>query len=199
MRDEWYGDKRDLVKWSVLVHLARIYKSKIILQVAYFRPSNFPKIHIDGNEYPIPPEILSHFRDIHRIKELGKQLADIEIKLLDVEFKDRDTYLKEIFKFVALHEGQPRIVFLDPDTGLAPRIPNKNHVLDDEAEKIWGALASGDVLVLYQHQTNRKGKEWIEEKRKQFASALKVPGKEIKEAFCFDIARDVVLFYAVKT
>jgi hypothetical protein len=29
MRDEWYGDKRDLVKWGVLLHLAKQHGVKM--------------------------------------------------------------------------------------------------------------------------------------------------------------------------
>ncbi len=37
MRNQWYGDKRDLIKWGVLVHLVKDRKLKKILQVAYFK------------------------------------------------------------------------------------------------------------------------------------------------------------------
>jgi len=37
MRNRWYSDKRDLVKWSILIHLARMTAATRILQIAYFR------------------------------------------------------------------------------------------------------------------------------------------------------------------
>jgi hypothetical protein len=40
MKDEWYGDKRDLVKWGVLLHLAATFKATRILQVPYYGQAN---------------------------------------------------------------------------------------------------------------------------------------------------------------
>jgi hypothetical protein len=37
MRDIWYGDRRDLVKWGVLVELAARHDARHILQVLYPR------------------------------------------------------------------------------------------------------------------------------------------------------------------
>ncbi|WP_157844579.1 hypothetical protein [Dehalococcoides mccartyi] len=34
MKDKWYGDKRDLVKWGVLLTLAKMFSARRILQVA---------------------------------------------------------------------------------------------------------------------------------------------------------------------
>lgn len=37
MRDIWYSDNRDLVKWGVLAHIARTQFLKTIVQVPYWR------------------------------------------------------------------------------------------------------------------------------------------------------------------
>ena len=39
MRDQWYGDKRDMVKWAALLHLAQRERLSAILQVALYRPN----------------------------------------------------------------------------------------------------------------------------------------------------------------
>ena len=46
MKDIWYADNRDIIKWSVLLRLAEQYKAAQILQVAYYRPSRFATIEI---------------------------------------------------------------------------------------------------------------------------------------------------------
>ena len=33
MKDEWYGDNRDLVKWGALLELARRFDASCIIQV----------------------------------------------------------------------------------------------------------------------------------------------------------------------
>jgi hypothetical protein len=50
MRDEWYGDKRDLIKWGVLLDLEQRYKAKQILQVLYYRPGEWKPMEIDGDK-----------------------------------------------------------------------------------------------------------------------------------------------------
>ena len=37
MRDQWYADNRDLVKWGILLRLAERYATKHILQILYYR------------------------------------------------------------------------------------------------------------------------------------------------------------------
>jgi hypothetical protein len=54
MQDKFYSDKRDLVKWAVLYRLAEKYQANIILQLAFYRPSEYAKILLDGEERNIP-------------------------------------------------------------------------------------------------------------------------------------------------
>jgi hypothetical protein len=44
MQDQWYGDKRDLVKWGTLLELARKYQVTQILQVLYHRSNTWNPI-----------------------------------------------------------------------------------------------------------------------------------------------------------
>ena len=80
MRDKWFGDNRDLVKWSVLLHLAKENNINNILQIAYYRESEFGSICID---YPdctddkviqIPDEVKNFFRRIQNIKNMSNSI-----------------------------------------------------------------------------------------------------------------------------
>ena len=195
MRDQWYGDNRDLVKWGVLLRLAAIHRAKKIIQVAYSRPSRWDALDIDGESHPLPRLVLEHFRDIRSVANLTN---DPEIQVVASAFSDRGAYNKEVLQVVAESAGLPCIVFLDPDTGLAPRRPDLTHVLEEELADIWRSMRNGDVLVFYQHQTNRNGTPWVEPKRKQFERAIGLAGGTAKIAQASAIARDVVFFYARK-
>src|SRR5271169_3122065 len=51
MRDRWYGDNRDLVKWATLLHLAHTNRVGTILQVAMYRadkPDEPPQLLMNG-------------------------------------------------------------------------------------------------------------------------------------------------------
>jgi hypothetical protein len=176
MRDKFYSDNRDLVKWAVLHRLAEIYKAPRILQLAFYRPSEFPKVTVDGKEHKIPQEVLSHFRDLRKIENINSK---IQVAVFDDLFDDRTSYLKSVKKFLSKFQEETCVVFL-------------------EAKSIWKATKAGDVYVFYQHQTNKAGQPWIEPKRSQLENALDLNKHSIKVASGLKIARDVVFFYAPK-
>ena len=196
MQDKYYSDRRDLVKWSVLLLLARKYELDRIMQVAYYRHSHFGKIEIDGHRQEMPPEILPFFRNFGNIVGLSRRPS---ISILADVFDDRQRYLKSVINFVDKFAAKRCAVFLDPDTGLEPAGgPDLSHVSNGEARKIWEAIPKGWLYVLYQHQTNRRGRPWIEEKKCQVADAIYMDSKQIGIGRAEEIANDVVLFYALK-
>jgi hypothetical protein len=197
MRDKWYSDKRDLVKWSVLLLIAKRHHSEKIFQIAYFRHSHYGKFQVDEKEYEIPSEIFAHFRDIRNITKLTSQS---EIVVFEDEFGDRELYVDNVKKFIRENAvGKRCIVFLDPDTGLEPfGKPSHNHVLGKELKAIWQEIPPRWILAFYQHKTNRSGEEWVEPNRKQFSECIDIPLDNTKVAHGFGIANDVVFFFAVK-
>ena len=195
MKDIWYGDNRDLIKWSVLLHLAREYNAKKILQIAYYRKSNFKSFEIDGVNHSMPEEIINHFRRITNIETLK---LEVPVHVFDTVLDDRKVYLPESLKFIKRFQNSNTVVFLDPDTGLEPKRHGLQHVLELEAKTIYDNLMRGDVFVFYQHQTNRNGRPWIEPKRKQLARALNIDLNNLKIAYGQFVAHDVAFYYCTK-
>ena len=196
MRDQWYGDKRDLVKWGVLLELAQRHDAKHILQVLYQRPSTWERLEIDGEQVDLNPAVLQHFRSTASISAIQ---GPTQVDILSDTFDDRSSYLKIVLNRIRLRTKRPGIVFLDPDTGLEPSgKAGLQHVLESELAEIWRALCSGDVLVFYQHQTNRNGDPWIERKKVQFEQALSIGQGLVKVARAPGIAPDVVFFFIEK-
>src|SRR5438309_781606 len=196
MRDKYYSDDRDLIKWSVLLLLARRSKADRIIQIALLNPSEFGEIKIDGERHQIPEEVLSHFRDIGNVTALSQHPR---ISVFDCALRDRDGYLRAATSFISSFSQERCVVFLDPDTGLEPKGGgDTKHVLNREALTFWEALPKGWVFVFYQHETNKAGKPWIEDKRAQLASAIGVPVNEVGVASGPQIAKDVVFFHVSK-
>jgi len=204
MKDQWYGDKRDLVKWGVLLRLAHLYGASRILQVAYYGESAWGWLEIDGQPKPMDEVVIDHFRNIRNIRKLTAQLR---IDVITSPFSDRQRYTQEILREIA-SSGDKSIVFLDPDTGLEPQgKAGLKHVRESELLQIWAGMRAGDVLVLYQHQTNRNARPWTDSKRAQFERALGLPPATAKVARAakvpsnsgmLQLARDVVFFYCQK-
>ena len=197
MKDIWYADNKDLVKWAILFRLANKFKAERILQIAYYRQSDFKRITVNGQGLDIPREVISHFRNIHGIENIDSK---VKVTVFNKIIQNRDTYLKEIIAVLSKHQHQKCVVFLDPDTGLQPLKvkPGLQHVLSKNVGKIWNKMKVGDTLVFYQHKTSMNNKPWVEPKKIQMAEAIGVPKGAIKLAHGFAIARDVVFFYIQK-
>ena len=195
MRDRWYADNRDLIKWGILLRLAGSFEASRILQLAFYRPSKFGQLVIDGQAHSIPQEVIAHFRNLRTI---GSISSEIRVTVFDSVFEDRPTHLQEVLALLPAFGRERCIIFLDPDTGLEPQNPSLDHVLNDEAGTIWTNMKNGDIFAFYQHQTNRAGQPWIEPKRSQLAEALQVQPDAIKMAQAPDIANDVVFFFIQK-
>ena len=195
MRDQWYGDKRDLIKWGVLLELARRHGARHILQVLYYRPSCYGSLDIAVEQCKLPSAVLHHFRRLSAVTAIS---CEVKIHVIEDLFEDRQPYLDLVVNRIHSRPPSPGIVFLDPDTGLAPSRSGSKHVRNEELNKIWEQLRTGDLLVFYQHQTNRKGAPWIDEKKAQFERAIALPSGAAKVAWGPSIAKDVVFFFIKK-
>ena len=194
MRDQWYGDNRDLVKWSALVHLARREAVSAILHVAMCRPGPAPAPLATAHGKVDPPaEVFRHFRDLDDIQRLAA-VTGLEIEVVKEPFTDRTAYFGRVCERVGAPRGGPMLVLLDPDVGLAPEIHGPEHVTSAEVAAVFAVLQPGDLLVCYQHA--RKQKDWRGRARRAFANAPGLPSFEV-EVLQSEVARDVLLL-AVK-
>jgi len=202
MKDLWYGDNRDLVKWAILYHLADLFKVKRIFQVAFYNPNKFAQVKIDGQLKDVPKEVISHFRDVRNASKMNFKIpVEIFYESFENNKSKRQEYSQKIKDYLSRDRDYSLIAFLDPDTGLQPGNAKcgSTHVSEEEAKEIFEELNAGDVFVFYQHQTNRRGEEWIEPKRRQLAKAIGLHRDKVKIAQAPDIAKDVVFFYLQKT
>ena len=195
MQKKWYSDNRDVLKWSALLTIAEKNKTSRILQILFYRESVYPKIALNGKNYPIPETVLTHFRNVQGIGNLSSK---VKIETFDKLWKNRTEYLDATIEYLKSFGADKYVVFLDPDTGLVPGVLGMQHVSENEARRVWDAMPKGNVFAFYQHQTNRKGQPWIEPKRKQLAKALGVKLTAIGIAESQKLARDVVIFYIKK-
>lgn len=201
MRDQWYGDNRDVVKWSTLVHLARQEKIPHILQIAMFRPDDVsPQLgKFRGGRIvsvkPLPEEVVHHFsrdlglNDIRRLAEATNLCIDV----IDMHFTDRTEYFNEVCERIEQYKA-PVVAFLDPDTGLAPKHSKPKHVTESDVVSVFNALGSGSILVCYQHRW--RGQNWEEISRRRFARWTGVT--EVK-VFKSELANDAIFLAAKKS
>ena len=209
MRNQWYGDNRDLVKWSVVLNLATERGLKRIVQVAMMRPTNWtgdtehPVPHINRNGAPwklLPDEAIAHFRDVNDIPRLAN-FADVHIDVVDEPFehKNRASYFDRITARLQKPPRQPMLVFVDPDTGIAPRNPKAEHIRADELKSVYNAAPPGSTILLYQHARQRVAQaKWMNDTLQEFAAALSLPADRVEQYYSPDIAHDVAFLAAQK-
>lgn len=198
MRERWYSDKRDLVKWATLVHLAKRWGARQILHVAFFKAENLKFKLSDGQvEFALPPEVWKHFRDLNGIRRLGK-VAGIPVEVIDKQWpgESREKYFENIVNRLGALQS-PLILFLDPDTGIEPKKCRDAHIKTAELDRLFAALKPRGWLVMYQHA--RREESWQGRVNRQFADAVGTSKHAMRSFSCAELAKDVVFFAAEKT
>lgn len=198
MKDKYYADNRDIVKWGGIVHLCTENKIKHVVQVAYYRIEswNDKKMKFDGESIDLPAKVIKHFRDIGKIKRLGSDMGiKIDVKKDEFSHDNRESYHIDLCKCIREMKDR-KIIFLDPDIGLAPNVAKAGHVKPEEITKIWQSLKQKDFLVLYQHKFRKI--KWINEKKEQFTKACNIDKNRVKQWSIDKLANDVVFFFIEK-
>lgn len=194
MRDTWFGDNRDLVKWGTLAHIAEREKLNLIVQVPYFRTGDRPPLRPGDICAPIHTAVWDFFRDVAAVEELGPKLG-LQIIVLKEVF---DPARRKVYRCFVVEQlsnlKQRKVVLLDPDTGIAPSNGGGKHSTAEDIQAIWEALRAGDWMVVYQHASRTKN--WREQAQQKLAS---ICGSLDVEVFAAPkIASDVAFLAAEK-
>ena len=133
---------------------------------------------------------MGHFRDLDDIQRLSERVG-IRIDVFKATLQDRRTYFGEARQVVQSLCAGPLLVFLDPDTGIAPTNSDFRHYMKEDIRMVFDPMKTGDVLVCYQHA--RRNSDWRNDVRKDFSSTLGIETTEV-EVFDSELASDVALF-----
>jgi hypothetical protein len=193
MQGLWYGDRRDRVKWGALAHLVDRFKLASILQVAYFRDGVARLLKTDLGERPIADDVWKHFADLAAIERLSEALG-VEVRVYGVLFdpRKREEYIEGVLS--ASGQGsRPRLLFLDPDTGIEPGALTPAHASLSEITRLWTSLDHGEVLAVYQHAPHKAA--WVETSVERMATACR--GGNVR-SIQGSVAADVAILWARK-
>jgi len=193
MQNRWYGDDRDVVKWSTIVYLAQRESIREVLYVAMYRPDPPPpSMATARGPVVLPGKVLHHFRSLDDLQRLATDVG-MGIDTITERFAHRPAYFGRVCDRVRAYKG-PVVVFLDPDVGVVPTQPGPEHVTSADVSMVYDAMRPDDVLVCYQHA--RRQKDWRGRSRRAFANAPGVPPFDV-ETVRSELASDVLLL-AVK-
>jgi hypothetical protein len=161
MKDEWFSDHLDLIKWAIVHRLAASHGLQHVAHIAFFSPSKTPSIHIDVDDHPVNDVVWRYFRDWKRMEQ--QSLGDLRVRIFDQTWHGtaRSDYVKSASCWLK-QQKDARLVLLDPDTGLAPTSGGDHrHLRPSEVNDIWLALKTGDILAIYQHAPRGKN-QWMQ-------------------------------------
>ncbi len=191
MRDIYFGDRRDRVKWGVLVSIAQSHGLRSILQVAYSRSLESRTLETPSGPVEVNDEVWRFFSSLERVVELGAKLG-LVVRVVGAPFAKsaRSRYLD-----LALSEltqiPRPALVFLDPDTGVSDR-PRVEHTARSDVELVWSAMEPGEWLVVYQHADHTS--TWLD--RRKALLARWCGGVHVLHFTSHSMARDVAFLAA---
>lgn len=196
MRDDFFGDKQDMVKWALLRIAATRFGYSLIVQVLMLRPGSLQRVSIGEIESDVPDDVFRMLRNLH-VAEQG--FDGVQVKVFDREFSgERVSFFDALIDYLKTRDPEPGVVFLDPDTGLRDNYPSFGHVTSGEVRRVWDTLQRKDCLALYQHNTNRKGRPWIEDKRSDFAAAVGVKDQSVLVGKPVQNPPQAVIFFAFR-
>lgn len=183
MRERWFGDDRDVVKWTTLLHLAREHDLATIVYAAYWRAEPAPRV-VMLRDKPIfvPDEVWTFFRDFRRIRQLTEAKPRIAIVERDFDPRRRREYIAATIEEMNRAE-RPLLLFLDPDTGVAPKNVAGEHVTAEEIAELWSALKPGEWLVVYQHA--RREADWVKSVSDELSATCGGAGMDVAQSAQF--------------
>jgi hypothetical protein len=175
MRNEFYGDRRDLWKWTTA--LRESSPDKIIVHVAMLDSSpRRPREKPEGVDEAVWRFFAEEWIHLDAESSRCSRIVglDDDIRLISAPFdnRHRGKYFEDVAAFLALRQGNERYaVLLDPDTGITGLKPSRKHLCLNDIAKVWGAMRAGDVLLIYQHNAHVDKQRWIAEKKQILAKA----------------------------
>lgn len=182
MRDQWFGDEGDFVKFRLLRKICGITAQdggeKLSLGVVWYRRETKRTGYLDstGDYEHEDSELFRRLLQWNQEEnKRGIRLIERSGLLPDTAWfgcpmepsKSRTSWLKKALKRVA----KSRVVFLDPDTGLAPTRPTRAHVLFCELRDFC-AQEECPTVVVYQHSRRSDWEPQVKEQTKEIKDRL---------------------------
>jgi hypothetical protein len=192
MKNQFFGDTRDLFKFDLIEHVMKgLDELKCFAYIPMLTPDGEPKSIKPGTKNK---DLVAFFnegrkRDIHDIQKHFKQRG-ITAKIhgeKGVYFKNDKESRRKYFDQINDDWLVNSLVFLDPDTGIEPKNPQKKHVLFSEIEQIYKRMSKNSAMMIFQFKPQGEN---IEETRETKSREIKdkVTGERPMCAYSYPVA-----------
>jgi hypothetical protein len=180
MRNEFYGDRKDLWKWTVALDEAR---ERQILYLAMYRPDRkikpMPGVRADVIKFFHAEHVaLSAEKQCSRIRNLSSRIVPF---LAPYEPREMNTFLAPVKQALESRiKTSSYVVFLDPDTGIREE-SGPEHACPRLLASVWKSMLAGDTLLIYQHYPRKKLDSWLPAAKELIATALQADFSDVND------------------
>jgi hypothetical protein len=192
MRKQWFGDSRDYVKWSCV--RAEAGDTFAVVYGPMLRNDSFSGEKLDQGVV----DFFDRHKDFSALSELFpagyEHLLDIYERKKSADYFDR---LARLIRRVQNHSQV--VVFLDPDTGVAPKSgAGDEHLNHGDIRKVCELLRTGEKLIVYQHAS--RSENWRKIAHEKLAPLAIESRTILSQPFYEDgTAKDVCFFTFTKS
>ena len=193
MRNELYGDDKDVWKWSVAIRCAK-ERNQSIYWAVLLRPNageHGMEREFVPDALPGVPEFFEQERSLilmgypRSLSRTTILCEDQGVKLFSkmdaypASTSKREEYVESLVHAISIRgEKQKYLVFLDPDNGIGESDSNGMQIHKSHLSMVWESLEEGDTLGIVQFKHHvRDGdtpNSWPEVLRKDIAARLQV-------------------------
>ena len=210
MKNQYFGDVRDLFKYDLIQHLiSNIDCLKQLFFVAMLTPDDNSK---EGNKVSFNKakagynntQLVNFLYDaLVTERKLNKIISyfkshNIKTELIEEIFDHNQR--KEYFQNITKGSLDKSIIFFDPDNGLEVKNNNEKHLLFDELKMVINNMDDDSVVMIYQHFPRVKRLQYIELRKKEIVHNTKTQCTFISdnEIVFFFIAKNNYLLKEIK-
>ena len=185
MRNEFYCDALDVLKWTRCLELAQLHGVARIHHLAFLTPD---RGRGEGNKRndrrDADPAVRAYVRDEREAFIADPRLKDVRrgallssylksilvtVDARPFEQRNRSTWIGEAARSLRDIQ-QPAVILLDPDNGVGDKHPTDAHVRPEEFAVLFSSVLPKSVLVVFQHQQRRRG--WADASRSSLSTTL---------------------------
>ncbi len=167
MKNQYFGDKKDIFKFSVCFKLFEVLKEeslrRFIWVLMYTPNENYNLPWIDKRVEEFFNNIVKRVCRIYELFNKFNKEIDVEVisERFDIFVREGKEKRFEYFKYVCNRLSDNTLILIDPDTGIAlydKNNKNKNyeksekHILKEELERLYENLDDSSVLIIFQHK-----------------------------------------------
>lgn len=201
MKNQYFGDIRDLFKYDLIEHVLW----ECHFDAFYFVPMLTPNDESrEGSKTDYSKakagfkntKLLTFLKD--KVNNNIREVDQIHSYFQNIGFRysfKRDTFnqesRKEYFKNVVSEIPENSLIYLDPDIGLETKYPNEKHLLFSEIKFILDNCDNSSVLMIYQHFTRENHLTFLKKKIEKLLKEIHINPSYISD-------NEIIFFFLTK-